>query len=263
MSAAGAAEDKTQQLMKVLEEYAIESSISKVYGSEMLDFVVDEAVQIYGGFGYHEDYPIARAYRDSRINRIFEGTNEINRLLIVDMLMKRALKGVLPLIPAAMKLMEEVLAGPSIEEAPEGQFAEEERVVAGAKKTLLLAAGAAMQKFREKLAEEQEIVAGLANIVMEVYSMESALRRAQKAAGSRGNAGPQAEAMRALVYDSADRLEKQARTVLAAVAEGDTLRTQLAVLKRFTKREPVDTVALRRRVAEAVQATDRYPFEGR
>ncbi len=263
MSAAGTAEDKTQQLMKVLEEYAIESSISKIYGSEMLDFVVDEAVQIYGGYGYHEDYPVARAYRDSRINRIFEGTNEINRLLIVDMLMKRALKGVLPLIPAAMKLMEEVLAGPTMEEAPEGALAEEERVVAGAKKTLLLAAGAAMQKFREKLAEEQEIVAGLANIVMEVYSMESALRRVQKTAGARGNASPQADAVRALVYDSADRLEKQARTVLAAAAEGDTLRTQLAVLKRFSKREPVDTVALRRRVADAVQAGDRYPFEGR
>ena len=263
MSAAGAAEDKTQQLMKVLEEYAIESSISKVYGSEMLDYVVDEAVQIYGGYGYHEDYPVVRAYRDCRINRIFEGTNEINRLLIVDMLMKRALKGVVPLIPAAMKLMDEVLAGPGMDEAPEGPFAEEERALAGAKKTLLLAAGAAMQKFREKLGEEQEIVAALANIVMEVYGMESALRRAQKAAASRGDAGPQGDAMRALVYDSADRLEKQARTALAAVAEGDMLRTQLAVLKRFTKREPVDTVTLRRRVADAVQAADRYPFEGR
>jgi alkylation response protein AidB-like acyl-CoA dehydrogenase len=255
---------KTQQAMHVLEEYAIESSISKVAGSESVDYVVDEAVQIFGGYGFHEDYPVARAYRDSRVNRIFEGTNEINRMLIVQMLMKRALGGVLPLIPAAMKLSEEVLAGPSGEEAPGGAFAEEERSVAQAKKIFLLAAGAGMQRFREKLADEQEIVAALANIVMEAYAMESCLRRAQRAAGRGGAAaGVMADAARAYIYDASERVEREARTALAAILEGDALRTQLAVLRRFAKREPVNTISLRRNVAAAVLAQDRYPFEGR
>jgi alkylation response protein AidB-like acyl-CoA dehydrogenase len=255
---------KTQQAMHVLEEYAIESSISKVAGSESVDYVVDEAVQIFGGYGFHEDYPVARAYRDSRVNRIFEGTNEINRMLIVQMLMKRALGGVLPLIPAAMKLSEEVLAGPSGEEAPGGAFAEEERSVAQAKKIFLLASGAGMQRFREKLADEQEIVAALANIVMEAYAMESCLRRAQRAAGRGGAAaGVMADAARAYIYDASERVEREARTALAAILEGDALRTQLAVLRRFAKREPVNTISLRRNVAAAVLAQDRYPFEGR
>ena len=257
--------DKTQQAMQVLEEYAIESSISKVYGSEMVDFVVDEGVQIFGGYGFHEDYPVARAYRDSRINRIFEGTNEINRMLIIQMLMKRAMGGTLPLIPAAMKLAEEVLAGPSLEEGPAGAFAEEERALAQAKKTFLLASGTAVQKFRDKLAEEQEIVASLSNVVMEIYAMESVLRRTQKATAARGESATSvmADAARAFIYSAGDRVEKEARTALAATIEGDMLRTQLAVLKRFSKREPVDVVALRRRVSDAVLAQDRYPFEGR
>jgi alkylation response protein AidB-like acyl-CoA dehydrogenase len=256
--------DKTLQAMQVLEEYAIESSISKVMGSETLDFCVDEAVQIFGGYGFHEDYPVARAYRDSRINRIFEGTNEINRMLIIQMLMKRAMTGVVPLIPAAMKLSEEVLAGPSFEEPAAGAFAEEERVLAQAKKIFLLAAGTAVQKFRDQLAEQQEIVAALANIVMDVYAMESSLRRAQKASAARGAAaGGLADAARAFISDAMDRIEKEARTALAAVAEGDALTTQLAVLRRFAKHAPIDTIAIRRRVAEAVLAQDRYPFEGR
>ena len=166
--------------MQVLEEYAIESSISKVAGSETLDYCVDEGLQIFGGYGFHEDYPMARAYRDSRINRIFEGTNEINRMLIIQMLLKRAMAGTLPLIPAAKKLADELLAGPSFEEAPTGGFAEEEHSLAQAKKVFLLAAGAAVEKFRDKLAENQEIVAALSNIVMDVYAIESSLRRAQK-----------------------------------------------------------------------------------
>ncbi len=264
MAAAGSAADKTQQLMKVLEEYAIESSINKVYGSEVVDYVVDEAVQIYGGYGFHEDYPVARAYRDSRINRIFEGTNEINRLLIIQMLMKRALAGTLPLISAATKLADEILAGPQFEEAPAGALGEEERMVTGAKKAFLLASGQAVQKYREQLADQQEIVGALADMVMEVYAMESSLRRAQKSAAQRGEASAaMQDAARAFIHDAADRVEKQARKVLAAVAEGDLLRTQLAVLRRFSKREPVDGIALRRRVAAAVQAGDRYPFEGR
>jgi alkylation response protein AidB-like acyl-CoA dehydrogenase len=255
--------DKTQQAMQVLEEYAIESSISKVVGSETVDYCVDEAVQIFGGYGFHEDYPAARAYRDSRINRIFEGTNEINRMLIIQMLMKRAMAGVLPLLPAAMKLAEEVLAGPSFEEAPSGVFAQEERSLAQAKKIFLLAAGSAVQKYREQLAERQEIVAALANIVMEVYAMESCLRRAQKAAKLREGESAQSDAARLFIHEAMDRIEKEARTALSATVEGDTLLTQLAVLRRFSKHSPLDTIAIRRRVAEAVLAQDRYPFEAR
>ncbi len=258
--------EKTKRVMQVLEEFAIESSISKVYSSEVTDYCVDEAVQIFGGYGYHEDYPVARAYRDSRINRIFEGTNEINRMLIVQMLLKRAMGGVLPLIPAAMKLGEEVLSGTAMEETSEGPFAEEERSVTMGKKIFLQASGAAVQRFREKLADEQEIIAALANIVMEVYAMESSLRRAQKAAAARSEGSITAvmgDAARAFIHDAAGRVEREARTALAATAEGDMLRTQLSVLRRFAKREPVDTIALRRRVASAVLVGDRYPFEGR
>jgi alkylation response protein AidB-like acyl-CoA dehydrogenase len=257
--------DKIQSTMKVLEEYAIESSIAKVYGSEMLDFVVDEGVQIFGGYGFHEDYPVCRAYRDSRINRIFEGTNEINRMLIIQMLMKRAMGGQIALIPAAMKLADEILAGPSFEEGPEGVLAEESRVVGNAKKMFLQAAGGAMQKFREKLADEQELIGALSNVVMEVYAMESSLLRAQKAAAAKGEsaASVMIDAARVFIADAAERLEHEAKRAIAAVHEGDMRTTQMAVLKRFGKRAAVDTIALRRRVAAAVQAQDRYPFEGR
>ena len=256
---------KTEHGMKMLEEYALESSISKIYGSETVDFCVDEAVQIFGGYGYHEDYPVARAYRDSRINRIFEGTNEINRMLIIQMLMKRAMAGVLPLIPAAMKLADEVLAGPSMEESASGPFAAEERILSNAKKMFLQSAGAAVQRFREQLAEQQEIVAALANVVMEIYAMESCLRRAQKASGRSGahSASVMGDAARVFIADAADRAESEARKALAATVEGDTLRTQLAVLRRFAKRDVIDTIALRRRVAAAVLQGDRYPFEAR
>jgi alkylation response protein AidB-like acyl-CoA dehydrogenase len=265
MAAASGSGDKIQNTMKVLEEYAIESSIAKVYGSEMLDFVVDEGVQIFGGYGFHEEYPVCRAYRDSRINRIFEGTNEINRMLIIQMLMKRAMAGQLPLIPAAMKLADEILAGPSFEEAPEGVLADEARAVANSKKMFLQAAGGAVQKFREKLADEQELIGALSNVVMEIYAMESCLLRAQKAAATRGEAATQTmiDAARVFINDAAERVEHEAKRAIAAVHEGDMLTTQMAVLKRFGKRAPVDTIALRRRVAAAVQSQDRYPLESR
>ena len=265
MHAAAGSGNKTQNTMKILEEYAIESSIAKVYGSEMLDFVVDEAVQMFGGYGFHEDYPVCRAYRDSRINRIFEGTNEINRMLIIQMLMKRAMSGQLALIPAAMKLADEILSGPSFEETPEGVLAEEVRVLANAKKMFLQVAGGAVQKFREKLAEEQELIAALANMVMEIYGMESSLLRAQKSADARGEASASVliDAARVFIADAAERVDHEAKRAIAAVHEGDMLLTQLAVLKRFGKRPVVDTIALRRRIAAAVEAQDRYPFEGR
>jgi alkylation response protein AidB-like acyl-CoA dehydrogenase len=265
MTAASGSGDKIQNTMKVLEEYAIESSIAKVYGSEMLDYVVDEGVQIFGGYGFHEEYPVCRAYRDSRVNRIFEGTNEINRMLIIQMLMKRAMGGQLPLIPAAMKLADEILAGPSFEEAPEGVLADEARAVANCKKIFLQAAGGAVQKFREKLADEQELIGALSNVVMEIYAMESCLLRAQKAAAARGESSTQTmiDAARIFISDAAERVEHEAKRAIAAVNEGDMLTTQMAVLKRFAKRAPVDTIALRRRVAAAVQSQDRYPFEGK
>src|ERR1700720_4495968 len=258
------ASEQIQNTMRVLEEYAIESSIAKVYGSEMLDFVVDEAVQIFGGYGFHEDYPVCRAYRDSRINRIFEGTNEINRMLIVQMLMKRAMGGQLALIPAAMKLADEILAGPSFEETPEGVLADEARVVANAKKMFLQAAGGAVQKYREKLADHQELIAALSDIVMEVYAMESCLLRTQKAAAAKGEPASQTliDAARVFIAEAAERVEHEAKRAVTAVNEGDMLTTQMAVLKRFCKRVPVDTIGLRRGVAAAIQAQDRYPFEG-
>ncbi len=265
MVAASGSGDKIQNTMKVLEEYAIESSIAKVYGSEMLDFVVDEGVQIFGGYGFHEEYPVCRAYRDSRINRIFEGTNEINRMLIIQMLMKRAMAGQLPLIPAAMKLADEILAGPSLEETPEGVLAAESRVVANSKKMFLQAAGGTVQKFREKLADEQELISALSNVVMEIYAMESCLLRAQKAAAAKGESASQTmiDAARVFISDAAERVEHEAKRAISAIHEGDMLTTQMAVLKRFAKRAPVDTIALRRRVAAAVQSQDRYPLEGR
>src|SRR4029077_12022004 len=234
-------------------------------GSEMLDYVVDEGVQIFGGYGFHEDYPVCRAYRDSRINRIFEGTNEINRMLIIQMLMKRAMGGQLALMPAALKLADEILAGPSFEEKTEGVSSEQPRVIANAKKMFLQAAGGAVQKFREKVADEQELVAALANIVMEVYAMESCLLRGQEAAEAKGEAtnAVMIAAARVFISDAMERAEHEAKRALASVHEGDLLTTQMAVLKRFGRRPALDTIALRRSVAAAVQAQDRYPFEGR
>src|ERR1700726_3056265 len=257
--------DKSQQSMKVFEEYAIESSISKVYGSELLDFVVDEAVQIFGGYGFPEDYPVARAYRDSRVNRIFEGTNEINRMLIVQMLMKRAVAGTLPLMAAGAKLQEEILSGAPMEDSSDGQWTEENRIIQGAKKVFLIAAGAALQKYRDRLADQQEVIGALADIVLEIYPMESALLRAEKSVAARGkdSSGAMVAAAQVLLQDGAARVEANARTALAASVEGDMLRTQLAVLRRMIKREPADTIGLRRTVADAVLNANGYPFEGR
>jgi alkylation response protein AidB-like acyl-CoA dehydrogenase len=256
---------KTAHMMKVLEEYAIECSIAKVFGSEVLDYIVDEAVQIYGGYGFHEDYPVARGYRDSRVNRIFEGTNEINRMLIIQMLMKRALAGTLPLMAAGAKLQDEILSGAPLEDSDDGPWAEENRIIRGAKKVFLLAAGAAIQKYRDRLADQQEIIGALADIVLEIYPMESALVRAEKAVAARGKdaSAAIAAAARVLLQDGAARIEASARTALAASVEGDMLRTQLAVLRRMIKREPADTIGLRRTVAEAVLNANGYPFEGR
>jgi len=232
-----------QPLLKALEEYAVECSFVKVFASEMLDYVVDEALQIHGGYGYHQDYAVERSYRDSRINRIFEGTNEINRLLATGMLLKRAKRGTLPLVEAVKQLQNEILSG-----AGGGSD-----LPANAKKIGLLLLGVAYQKFLDKIEDQQEVVAGITNVMMNGYAMESALLRAQKS--GRENAANMAAVY---VSEAMDAIESTARTVLAACSEGDTLRTNLAALRRFAKREPVDSIGLRRKIAERLLVSSRY-----
>ncbi|MGH9862020.1 MAG: acyl-CoA dehydrogenase family protein [Candidatus Acidiferrales bacterium] len=258
-----AAADVAQHTMKTLEEYAIECSTNKVTASETLDFIVDELVQILGGYGYHEEYPAARAFRDSRINRIFEGTNEINRLLITGMLFKRAMKGALPLMPAAKKVADELMGAAATPAASStAPLAAESAGVMASKKAFLFAAGVAVQRFMDKLEQEQEVAAALADIAMDTYAMESTLLRTKKILARKGADGAPVHmaAMQVFIADGLDRVEKHARTVLTASATGDTLRTQLAMLRRLLKREPVNTVGLRRQVAAAALAANRYPF---
>ena len=250
-------------IMQALQEYAVECSILKVTGTEGLDFVADETVQIFGGYGFSSDYDVERAFRDQRVNRIFEGTNEINRLLIIDMLMKRSMKGELALIPAAQKLLDEILSMPPMEEPLEDQpLAEEAGLVEGAKKVFLLVAGSAVQKYMQALSDQQEVIGALSNLVMEIYAMESVLLRTQK---KMRNAAPESAATeiavaRAYIHEAIDRMEMDARRALARIAEGDTLRTQLAVLRRFLRRTPPDTIELKRRIADRALALNHYPF---
>ena len=235
-----------EESLKTIEEYAVECSIVKVYASEVLDYVVDEGVQIHGGYGYHQDYAVERAYCDSRINRIFEGTNEINRLLITGMLLKRAARGQLALVQAAQKLMGEILGG----SAPDSGD-EETRLVANAKKIGLLTMGLAYQKFAMDLEKQQEVLMGIADIVMEIYAMESVLLRTRKN-------GAGAEMSAVFLRDAMARVETSARTILAACSEGDSLRTNMAVLRRFAKYEPVNAIDLRRKIAHNLLAAERY-----
>jgi hypothetical protein len=246
-----------------IEEYDVECSMVKVWCSEMLDFVVDETVQIYGGSGYVEDYPAERYWRDARVNRIFEGTNEINRLLVPGRLLRRALKGELPVFQKAMALMDELTAGPAAPAGDEEAFlGAEARMAAGAKKVALACLGLATQKFGQKLDAEQEVLGHFADVAMETYALEGAVLRAQKRARVQGedNARLQEAAVRCFAQDALDRIEVSARKLLAAVEEGDSLRTYLAALKRFTKRETLNTVALRRQVAAAAIEQGGYPL---
>ena len=251
------------EALKRIEAYDVECSMVKVWCSEMLDYVVDETVQIYGGAGFVEDYPAERYWRDARVNRIFEGTNEINRLLVPGRLLRRAMKGELPVFQKAMALMDEFTAGPSAAEPEEGFLAAEARMVRGGKKVALLAIGLAAQKHGDKLEQQQEVLGLFADIAMDVYALESAVLRAQKKAAREGEAKAslQAVVVQCFAQESMDRIEANGRKLLAALDEGDTLRTYLAALKRFTKREVVDTVGLKRQLAEA--AIDRvggYPL---
>ncbi len=252
-----------RQILEALQQYAVECSILKVAGTETLHFVTDETVQIYGGYGFSSDYPVERAFRDQRVNRIFEGTNEINRLLITDMLMKRSMKGELGLIPAAQRLLDEILSLPPADESEaDGPLAEEAGLVGGSKKVALMVAGGAAQKYMQALADEQEVIGILSNLVMEVYAMESVLLRTLKKIGRRSatDCATECDAARSYIYDAADRMELEARRALARIAEGDTLRAQLAVLRRFLRRTPPDAIELKRRVANRAVEINRYPF---
>jgi alkylation response protein AidB-like acyl-CoA dehydrogenase len=243
----------------VLEEYAIEASIAKVAGSETLNYVLDENIQIHGGNGFVRDYPAERHYRDARVNRIFEGTNEINRLLIPGMLAKRAVKGDLAIIPAAKALQDELLGPPSMPSGDEGPFAEERRAIESFKKTALMVFGVAMQTYGAKLADQQEILTAIADILIDVYSAESALLRAT-AAQNATLASLHADAARTFISDAAGRIEIAARQALAVMTSGDTLRTMLAGLRRLSKFVPFDTVTLRRRLADEAVARGGYIF---
>jgi alkylation response protein AidB-like acyl-CoA dehydrogenase len=254
------AADAAKQTLKAIEEYAVECSIIKVWGSEMIDYVVDETLQIYAGYGFVEEYPAERAYRDARINRIFEGTNEINRLIITSFLLKRAMSGQLPLMPAIKKLMDEVLSGPSQAEELEGALPEERKLVAQAKKLGLFASGAATQKYMQAIQDQQEIMGAIADMTIETYAMESAVLRAQKIVVAKGEAAAALPVAMTRVYLSQafEKVESAARKVIAAVAEGDMLRTQLAILRRLAKYEPFNTIELRQQIAQKMIERGKY-----
>ena len=254
------AADAAKQTLKAIEEYAVECSIIKVWSSEMLDFVVDETVQIYGGYGFVEEYPAERAYRDARINRIFEGTNEINRLIITGFLLKRATTGQLPLMPAIKQIMDEVLAGPSAGDDSEGLLAQEQKLVASMKKVGLFVAGAATQKYMQAIQDQQEIMGAIADMTMEVYAMESALMRAQKIAAAQGEAAAALPIAATKLYLSkaADKIESSARKVITAVADGDMLRTQLSILRRLAKHDPYNVIELQQQIAAKLIDRGRY-----
>jgi alkylation response protein AidB-like acyl-CoA dehydrogenase len=254
------AADAAKQTLKAIEEFAVECSIIKVWGSEMIDYVVDETLQIYAGYGFVEEYPAERAYRDARINRIFEGTNEINRLIITGFLLKRAMSGQLPLMPAIKKLMDEVLSGPSAAEELEGTLVEERKLVGQAKKLGLFVAGAATQKYMQAIQDQQEIMGAIADMTIETYAMESAVLRAQKLSETKGEtaAGLAIAMTRVYLSQAFEKIESAARKVIAAVAEGDMLRTQLAILRRLAKYEPFNTIELRQQIAQRMIERGKY-----
>src|SRR5688572_32901842 len=254
--------DNARKLQSI-EEYAVESSINKVACSEALDYVVDEMVQIFGGYGYSADYPAEKAYRDSRINRIFEGTNEINRMLIPGMLMKRAMKGRLPLLPAAKALQDEILNPQMSFDEDTGLLADETKLAQNAKKIALMVLGTAAQKYMMALADQQEVLMNCADIIMDAYQMESAILRAKKIAASDGEeaAGRYVDMASVFCNDAIQRVEMKARNTIAAIAEGDEGRTLLVALKRFTKNNsPVNTIAARQRIADLIIGANTYPF---
>src|SRR4051812_47012152 len=254
------APDASEKIRKGIEEFAVECSILKVWGSELIDRVVDEVVQIYGGYGFVEEYPAERAYRDARVNRIFEGTNEINRMITTGWMLKQAMSGKLALMPAIKKLMDEVLAGPSMTDPLEGPLAAERTLVINAKKIALFVAGAASQKYMMALPDQQEVMGAIADMIIEGFAMESAVLRTQKLTAANGEASAKLATAMTNVYlnDSFNKLEACAKKVIAAIAEGDMLRTQMAILRRGAKHEPVNVIALRQTIADRVLEAGKY-----
>jgi Acyl-CoA dehydrogenase, C-terminal domain len=249
--------------LKSLEDFAIECAILKVHGSEVLDFVVDEGVQIYGGMGFSAEGPMDRAYRDARINRIFEGTNEINRILTIDMLMKRAMKGTIDLMNPAMAVQKELLAIPDFGASEEpGVFVREKKALANMKKAGLMVAGAAVQKFMLKLSDEQEILMNLADMLIEGYVAESTLLRVEKLIGLRGESAVEVHKEMAMIYlhSAMEKVASCGKQAITSFAEGDELRLMLMGLKRFTKIDPYNLKEGRRKVANFVIEKGEYPF---
>ena len=251
-----------EALLGAAEEYAVECAILKVHGSEVLDYVVDEAVQIHGGNGFSDEYAASRAYRDSRINRIYEGTNEINRLLTVDMILKRAMKGKIDLMGPAMAVQKELMSIPDFGNEDESAFSKERKAIANMKKAILMVAGAAVQKLMMKIQDEQEILMNIADMAIETFEAESTLLRVMKLVEKEGEAAVQVkiDMMRCYLNDAVDRVNKAGKEAINAFASGDEQRMMLLGLKRFTKTEPFNSKDARRRIADTLIAENRYPW---
>ncbi len=255
-------QDFAHALLGAAEEYAVECAVLKVLGSEVLDYVVDEGVQIYGGYGYSSDYPMDRAYRDSRINRIFEGTNEINRLLIVDMLLKRAMKGTLDLMTPAQKIQEDLMAIPDFGDQDDSDFSVAFNAVENMKKAILMVAGTAVQKYMTKLAKEQEIIMNISDMIIETYASESVALRVKKMSANMNSesASLYLDIMNTWISDSAERIHSAGKSAINAMTESDEQRIMLMGLKRYTKVRPFNVIAARRRIAEKMISADTYTF---
>lgn len=254
--------DPSKAKLKGVEQFAAEAAILKVDGSEVLDFVVDEGVQIYGGMGYSAEAPMDRAYRDARINRIFEGTNEINRMLTVDMLLKRAMKGDLDLMTPAQKVAAELMSVPDFTADDDALFAAEKKYIANFKKAILMVAGAAVQKLMMQLSKEQEVLMNIADMIIDLYVAESTLLRVEKLVGMKGEdaCGLQLDMLRTYLFDAADRINKAGKDAICSFAEGDELRLMLMGIKRFTKVEPYNTKMSRQRIAQKMIEENKYCF---
>ena len=257
-----AGQSYSEAVLGAAREYAIECALLKVAGSEVLDFVVDEGVQIHGGYGFSAEYPMDRAYRDSRINRIFEGTNEINRMLMLDMYLKRAMKGEIDLMGPAMAVQKELMSVPDFGEKDDSLFGVQKEAIKNAKKAILMVAGAAAQKFMEKLAFEQEILMNCADMIIQLYMAESVILRVEKLISSRGEESCESQINIAKVYtfDAMDKVNKSGKDAILAFAEGDELKMMLLGLKRFTKIEPFNTKAARRQIASVMIEQNEYKF---